>query len=82
MSTFMGFAIGVLFGGFLGAVGMYLLIKETAMDRAIEISEMVKIIDVSDKPMKPYCKVGKSELEDPWEAEELPMPEEVKYGGF
>ena len=61
MSIFMGFAIGVLFGGFLGAVGMYLLIKETAMDRAMMKDE---------------------ELEDPWEAEELPMPEEVKYGEF
>ena len=82
MSTFIGFAIGVLFGGFLGAVGMYLLIKETAMDRAIEIQELTKIIKVSDKPIKPYCNVGSQELEDPWEAEELPMPEEVKYGEF
>lgn len=73
MSTFIGFAIGVLFGGFLGAVGMYLLIKETAMDRAIEISELTKVID---------GKVKEEELEDPWEAEELPMPEEVKYGKF
>lgn len=84
MSIFMGFAIGVLFGGFLGAVGMYLLIKETAMDRAIEIQELTKIIKVSDKPQKPYCKVmiAGEEIEDPCEAEELPMPEEVKYGKF
>ena len=73
MSIFMGFAIGVLFGGFLGAVGMYLLIKETAMDRAIEISELTNVID---------RKVKEEELEDPWEAEELPMPEEVRYGEF
>lgn len=63
MSIFMGFAIGVLFGGFLGAVGMFLLIKETREDMLSE-----RIIN--------------EEIEDPWEAEELPMPEEVKYGDF
>ena len=74
MSIFMGFAIGVLFGGFLGAMGMYHLIKETAMDRAIEISELNKVID---------RKVEEDEeLEDPFEAEELPMPEEVKNGNL
>jgi len=36
MSAFIGFAIGTLFGGFLGAVGMYLFIKETALDLEIE----------------------------------------------
>lgn len=61
MSIFMGFAFGVLFGGFLGAVGMFLLIKETREDMLSE-----RIIN--------------EEIEDPWEAEELPMPEEVKYG--
>lgn len=61
MSIFMGFAIGVLFGGFLGAVGMFLLIKETREDM------------LSERRVN-------EDLEDPWEAEELPMPEEVKYG--
>ena len=61
MSIFMGFAIGILIGGFLGAVGMFLLIKETREDMLLErrINE---------------------DLEDPWEAEELPMPQEVNYG--
>lgn len=63
MSVFMGFAIGILIGGFLGAVGMFLLIKETREDMLSE-----RIIN--------------EEIEDPWEAEELPMPEEVKYGDF
>ena len=82
--SIMAFLGGILIGGLLGAMGMFFLIKETAMDRAIEISEMVKIIDVSDKPQKPYCKVmiAGEEIEDPCEAEELPMPEEVKYGNF
>lgn len=26
--------------------------------------------------------IARQELEAPWEAEELPMPEEVKYGKF
>ena len=36
MSAFMGFAIGMLIGAFLGAMGMFLLIKETALDAEIE----------------------------------------------
>jgi hypothetical protein len=63
MSIFMGFAIGILIGSFLGAVGMFLLIKETREDMLSE-----RIID--------------EDIEDPWEAEELPMPQEVKYGDF
>lgn len=63
MSIFMGFAIGILIGSFLGAIGMFLLIKETREDMLSE-----RIIN--------------EEIEDPWEAEELPMPEEVKYGDF
>ena len=63
MSIFMGFAIGILIGSFLGAVGMFLLIKETREDMLSE-----RIIN--------------EDIEDPWEAEELPMPEEVKYGDF
>ena len=82
MSVFMGFCIGVLIGGILGAMGMYFLIKETAMDRAIEISELTKIIEIHDQPQRPYCKVESTELEDPFETEDLPMPEEVKYGEF
>ena len=79
MSIFMGFCIGVLIGALLGAIAMYLFIKETAMDRAIEISEMAKIIDKSDKPIKPFCKVGKApEIEE----DTLDMPQEVKYGEF
>jgi hypothetical protein len=61
MSIFMGFAIGILIGVFLGAIGMFLLIKETREDMLSE-----RIIN--------------EEIEDPWEAEELPMPEEVKHG--
>ena len=70
MSIFMGFAIGVVIGSVLGAIGMFLLIKETREDL---LSERVIV--------KAY--IGDEELEAPWEAEELPMPEEeVKYGGF
>lgn len=69
MSIFMGFAIGVLIGSVLGAIGMYLLIKETREDL---LSERVIV--------KAYF--GDEKLEAPWEAEELPEPEEVKYGGF
>ena len=79
MSIFMGLCIGALIGALLGAIAMYLFIKETSMDRAIEISEMVKIIDESDKPMEPFCKVGKApEIEE----DMLDMPQEVKYGKF
>lgn len=70
MSIFMGFAIGVLIGSVLGAIGMYLLIKETREDL---LSERVIV--------KTY--LGGEELPAPWEAEELPMPEEeVKHGDF
>lgn len=30
--TMLAFCLGVLFGGVLGAIGMYLIIKETRMD--------------------------------------------------
>jgi hypothetical protein len=73
MSIFMGFAIGILIGGFLGAVGMFLLIKETREDMLSEriINEEIEDPREAEKLPMP---------EDPWEAEELPMPEEVKHG--
>lgn len=78
MGTFMGFAIGFFIGLFLGSMGMYLLIKQTAADRAIEIAELTKIIETSDDPhQKPFCKVTKApelDIED--------SLEEVKYGEF
>lgn len=36
MVTFMGIAVGVLIGAFLGATGMYLFIKENALDTVLE----------------------------------------------
>lgn len=77
MGTFMGFAIGFFIGLFLGSMGMYLLIKQTAADRAIEIAELTKIIETSDDPyQKPYCKVKAPELDLD------DCLEEVKYGEF
>ena len=76
MGTFMGFAIGFFIGLFLGSMGMYLLIKQTAADRAIEAAELTKIIErqAEDKSI---------DLDDPWDTEELPEPkEEIKYGEF
>lgn len=75
MSTFMGFAIGILIGGFLGAVGMFLLIKETREDMLSERMINEEIEDPREAEKLPMP-------EDPWEAEELPMPQEVKYGDF
>lgn len=77
MGTFMGFAIGFFIGLFLGSMGMYLLIKQTAADRAIEIAELTKIIETSDDYQKPYCKVTKAPELDLYD-----NLEEVKYGEF
>jgi hypothetical protein len=59
---FMAFALGVLAGAVLGAIGMFHLIKETNMDLVDEYNSI--------------------DLDDPWESEELEMPQEVKYGDF
>jgi hypothetical protein len=63
MMMFMAFCVGILVGAFLGAVGMFLLIKENREDLLSDLR-------------------NDEELEAPWEAEELPEPEEVKYGRF
>lgn len=78
MSIFMGFAIGILIGGFLGAVGMFLLIKETREDMLSERIINEEIEDPREAEKLPMQEM----IEDPWEAEKLPMPEEVKYGDF
>ena len=88
MITFMGIAVGVLIGAFLGATGMYLFIKENALEsvlerRAAEMDNLTILIDgeqidVFMSELK-RCKVSAPvlELED-----QLEMPQEVKYGDF
>lgn len=67
MAVTIALAIGVLLGAGLGATGMFLLIKETETDKIIERQSEGKSID----------------LDDPWDTEELPEPEEeIKYGNF
>ena len=67
MAVTVALAIGVLLGTGLGATGMFLLIKETETDKIIERQAEDKSIDI----------------DDPWDAEELPEPkEEIKYGSF
>lgn len=67
MGIFFALMIGFLVGFCFGSIGMFLLIKETRED-LLSDSVNSRILD--------------KELEAPWEAEELPEPEEVKYGEF
>lgn len=88
MITFMGIAVGVLIGAFLGATGMYLFIKENALDavleREAEETEKVTVyldgeqIDAFKSELE-RCRLSAPvlELED-----QLEMPQEVKYGDF
>ena len=88
MITFIGIAVGVLIGAFLGATGMYLFIKENALDAVLErrTEEMDNFTIQIDKE-----KIGalKSELQRHMalsapdiEEDTLEMPQEVKYGDF
>lgn len=88
MITFMGIAVGVLIGAFLGATGMYLFIKENALESVLErrAAEMDNFTIQIDKE-----KIGalKSELQRHMtlsapdiEEDTLEMPQEVKYGDF
>ena len=88
MSTFMGFAIGILIGSFLGAMGMYLLVKETHLDSVIEreAEEAVKVtVSVGGEKKDEFsygiqhCATAPAPEID---GEELEMPQEVKYGDF
>ena len=88
MITFMGIAVGVLIGAFLGATGMYLFIKENALEsvleRRAEETEKVTVYLDGEK-----IDAFKSELEQCMRSapvleleDQLEMPQEVKYGDF
>ena len=88
MSIFMGIAVGVLIGGFLGATGMYLFIKESSLDAVLEreAQETGKVtVCLDDEQIDAFmselkrCRLSAPvlELED-----QLEMPQEVKYGDF
>lgn len=88
MSIFAGICIGIVIGTFLGGVGMFLLIKETALDTALEreAEEMEKVtvyldgeqIDAIKSELERGMRSAPSlELED-----QLEMPQEVNYGDF
>lgn len=88
MVTFMGIAVGVLIGAFLGATGMYLFIKENALDSVLERRAEEKDnftfliggekIDAFKSELEQCMRSAPVlELED-----QLEMPQEVKYGDF
>lgn len=88
MITFMGIAVGILIGGFLGATGMYLFIKENALESVLErrAEEMDNFTIQIDKE---HIGALKSELQRHMtlsapdiEEDTLEMPQEVKYGDF
>lgn len=88
MVTFMGIAVGILIGGFLGATGMYLFIKENALDAVLE-REAEETENVTVYLDGERIDAFKSELEQCiWSApvleleDQLEMPQEVKYGDF
>ena len=86
MSIFMGIAVGALIGGFLGATGMYLFIKESSLDAVLEreAQETGKVtVHLDDEQIG----VFKGELERCMRSapvleleDQLEMPQEVKHG--
>jgi hypothetical protein len=88
MITFMGIAVGVLIGAFLGATGMYLFIKENALDAVLErrAKETGKVtvyldgeqIDGIKSELKRDTHASAPDIEE----DTLEMPQEVKYGDF
>jgi hypothetical protein len=88
MITFMGIAVGVLIGAFLGATGMYLFIKENALDTVLEreAEETGKVtvyldgeqIDGIKSELKRHMTLSAPDIEE----DQLEMPQEVKYGDF
>lgn len=84
----MQFAVGIIIGAVLGAVGMFLLIKETALDAVLEreAEEAVKVtVSVGGEKIDAFsygiqhCSTAPAPEID---KEELEMPQEVKYGNF
>ena len=67
--TFLAFCIGVLAGGVLGAVAMYLLIKETRLD-----------LDMQDETV--YGNERPRELEPVPDLEDEKTLEDIIYGDF
>lgn len=88
MITFMGIAVGVLIGAFLGATGMYLFIKENALDsvlerRAAEMDNFTFLIgDEKIGDIKSELKQDTPASAPDIEEDQLEMPQEVKYGDF
>lgn len=88
MITFMGIAVGVLIGAFLGATGMYLFIKESSLDAVIEreAEETGKVtvyldgekIDAFKSELQRHMTLSAPDIEE----DTLEMPQEVKYGDF
>ena len=73
MTAFIGIAIGVLMGSFLGATGMYLFIKENALDAVIE-REAEQESNFIYKPSKRKIEGIEKPLAPNIEEDELPMP--------
>ena len=85
MSIFAGICIGIVVGTFLGGVGVFLLIKETALDavlerRAEEEDNFTFLIDgekIGD--IKSELKRDTPTLAPDIEEDTLEMPQEVNY---
>lgn len=88
MSIFAGICIGIVIGTFLGGVGMFLLIKETALDTALE-READETVKFTDSVCFIEIDTNKREIQrnnDPAPEldleDRLEMPQEVNYGDF
>lgn len=69
-------ALGILIGGFLGAIGTFLFIKETRIDYEF----------IPEDEKKPEIREAKKDIDidDPWDDKDINeiIEEEIKYGGF
>jgi hypothetical protein len=69
-------ALGILIGGFLGAIGTFLFIKETRIDYEF----------IPEDEEKPVVRESKKDIDipDPCEDKDINeiIEEEIRYGGF
>ena len=91
MVTFMGIAVGILIGGFLGATGMYLFIKDTHLDSVLEreAEEAVKVtFEVGGEKLDAFSHEIERSATSPvpevdWETPNIDeIAKEVEYGDF
>lgn len=80
MSTFMTFSLGILVGAFLGAIGIFLTMKEADIIQGYEIR--ISSLEAENARLRAIQEVNIDDNEYHPENMERLTAKEIKYGGF